>query len=607
MDLADLLSDQMQDFDSLKRQIEQIASLIQNNKPSSVLSCREGYMKHLWIKCQHRNSQTYRIATDEEKKALTYFTRKEFVTMENLIFEAFDSLAERLAELQPRDVPAATPPMAATSLGESHVRLARIEIPKFSGKQTEWQSYRDTFTALVKNNRTYDNVTKLWHLRTSLDGEAFDLISTMDVTNANFEVAWDLLVRQYNNTIALTNAHLNALFAIDPIKKESPALLRNLRNSITKHLGALKQLGRNTDGYDDILINRAVVLLDSRTKRDWELSLTSKTEYPKFDDLDKFLLARIQVLESLGTSSSELIHVNNQMTSKSETKFQSSSIKSHLASTTENSCQLCKENHKLFKCEKFKQISPTERFDLVKTHKWCINCLKPNHKVTDCKSDKNCYKCQKRHHTWLHRDVEIKSKDDNSNATQQLPCESGMQIVNKSPTLSHLSCSTTISHTNIQLGTARVWCLSPSQRAIRVRALIDPGSTWSFISHDLARALGVKTERISESLSGVGESNAGPVSSAAHIRISANHHGHSSVHTTTMILQKITSYKPQYTGDLSSWSHLSNLEFADDFFNDDPIHVLIGANLYGAFLLDGVRKDKIDEPIAQKTIFGCIW
>lgn len=127
----------------------------------------------------------------------------------------------------------------------------------------------------------------------------------MDVTCANFEVAWDLLVTQYDNKIALTNAHLNALFSIEPIKKESPTLLRMLRNTIKKHIGALSQLGRHTAGYDDILINRAVALLDSRTKRDWELSLAARTDYPSFDDFDKFLSERIHVLDSLGTSTTD--------------------------------------------------------------------------------------------------------------------------------------------------------------------------------------------------------------------------------------------------------------------------------------------------------------
>lgn len=158
IDLGDLLSDQEQDFDSLQRHAQELQEMITAKKPVAAMVTRESYIKHLWARSQSRNAQIYRVANTDDKQKLTYFTKKEVATMETTLFNAFDALSEYQATLQPMDHQSRSNAVAAVPQGfvnnESHVRLARIEIPKFSGNQTEWQSFRDMFSSLVRNNRT---------------------------------------------------------------------------------------------------------------------------------------------------------------------------------------------------------------------------------------------------------------------------------------------------------------------------------------------------------------------------------------------------------------------------------------------------------------------
>ena len=65
-------------------------------------------------------------------------------------------------------------------------------------------------------------------------------------------------------------------------------------------------------------------------------------------------------------------------------------------------CPQCKASHKLFMCDHFKQLSITEKRDIVKILKVCFNCLPLGHQTKDCKSKNTCPKCQKKHHTMLH-------------------------------------------------------------------------------------------------------------------------------------------------------------------------------------------------------------
>ena len=48
------------------------------------------------------------------------------------------------------------------------IKLPPINIPTFDGKFEEWYSYRDQFMSIVHNNKTIDDVHRMYYLKTSL-------------------------------------------------------------------------------------------------------------------------------------------------------------------------------------------------------------------------------------------------------------------------------------------------------------------------------------------------------------------------------------------------------------------------------------------------------
>jgi len=55
------------------------------------------------------------------------------------------------------------------------------------------------------------------------------------------------------------------------------------------------------------------------------------------------------------------------------------------------------------------------------------------------------------------------------------------------------------------------------------------------------------------------------------------------------------------------WEHLAGLRLADSQpTSADPIELIIGADLYGDIILNGLRKGSVGQPIAQNTVFGWI-
>ncbi|KAM7341709.1 uncharacterized protein ACRADG_000323 [Cochliomyia hominivorax] len=84
-------------------------------------------------------------------------------------------------------------------------------------------------------------------------------------------------------------------------------------------------------------------------------------------------------------------------------------------------CRICKKNHPLRKCYKFKRMSVQQRRTIVRQHKYCYNCLAHSHRVYRCKSRERCKICVDNHHTLLHYNVDKRQtnrKKDKTNANK---------------------------------------------------------------------------------------------------------------------------------------------------------------------------------------------
>lgn len=72
-------------------------------------------------------------------------------------------------------------------------------------------------------------------------------------------------------------------------------------------------------------------------------------------------------------------------------------------------CPYCNtDEHALTRCDKFRKLSTSKRYALVKTSRFCYHCLEGPHLVRDCKNNEgrkcNLEKCERYHHRLLHPD-----------------------------------------------------------------------------------------------------------------------------------------------------------------------------------------------------------
>ena len=198
----------------------------------------------------------------------------------------------RIKELQPPSPSAA----AAPSSGSLTTKLPKLTLPSFSGEYTQWVSFWDQFTTLVDSKRDMTNVEKLSYLKLALKGDAAQKVSSLLVTDTNYDIAKRKLEERYNNKRSIVKAHLASIHALPVIKKESSVKLRKLLESTNEHVQALEALRLPVNHWVAILAYWLLENLDAES----ELAHPG-TDVLTFKELTTFMeVVRSRALESSG-------------------------------------------------------------------------------------------------------------------------------------------------------------------------------------------------------------------------------------------------------------------------------------------------------------------
>lgn len=92
------------------------------------------------------------------------------------------------------------------------VNLPRLDLPKFSGELTQWQSFWDLFVAMVDDS-TLPAISKFTYLQALLEGEAKSVIQGLSLTAVNYVVACNLLRSGMGSQRGLSSPTFNLFLA----------------------------------------------------------------------------------------------------------------------------------------------------------------------------------------------------------------------------------------------------------------------------------------------------------------------------------------------------------------------------------------------------------
>ncbi len=159
-----------------------------------------------------------------------------------------------LAEDKIRKLAAAAPggsPVPSSVSGSQdseavNVKLPKLELPKFSGEITQWQSFWDQFNSHF-NATNLPVISKFTYLLSLLEGDAKSVVKGLAHTSENYQVACDLLKDRYGKPERIIFAHVQALLCghvnLNQNGTKSVAQLWKLRDEILTHIRSLEALG----------------------------------------------------------------------------------------------------------------------------------------------------------------------------------------------------------------------------------------------------------------------------------------------------------------------------------------------------------------------------
>ncbi|XP_024880733.1 uncharacterized protein LOC112460321 [Temnothorax curvispinosus] len=232
----------------------------------STLSVLEGK----WAKFQ---VQQYRLQAEfgEEFDRSTYNTEDFLSTVETAYIQQRTKLLEYEQKLDEAKVLDGSKSKA----GHATFRnvLPRIQMPEFSEKFEDWPAFRDLFSSMLVNEDTLSEVEKFHYLKTSVKGDAEQLIKSLPSTDENFERAWSTLNDHFENKRLLVRSFLAAFTSLPKMKGEFVSDLRRIFHGVVSTVGALEGIGRPITNGTDLFVHLVVELLDSKTRREWKSSL----------------------------------------------------------------------------------------------------------------------------------------------------------------------------------------------------------------------------------------------------------------------------------------------------------------------------------------------
>ena len=177
--------------------------------------------------------------------------------------------------------------------------LPNIDIPKLSGKYTDWEDFRDLFLSLVHKRKGIEDIHRFHFLRLNVSNKALEIVKKYSLAEHNYKAAWKDLAAYYANPRRLVNLHLSELFNVKPMKNEHSASLNTLMREIKAPLEALKSMKRPTEQWSDMIVYLTTSRFDSNTLKDWQRFQAHSTDPPTVEQLEKFTNSQIAFLEAL--------------------------------------------------------------------------------------------------------------------------------------------------------------------------------------------------------------------------------------------------------------------------------------------------------------------
>ena len=465
-------------------------------------------------------------------------------------------------------------------------RLPKLKLAEFSGDPLEWPEWSQLFQATVHAANIDDSV-KMNHLKTMVTGKAKEAIAGLGYTAEMYNVAWNVLVRNFGKPQMVVNAQLKRIYSFPPMKPYDGAALIKFARIVSSCVNVLTQFNYVGDLNSEGVLGSATrkLTLDMKTK--WLTHVKQMNLY------QPGLAVFSEWLNDIADVQDELLLSSNPNADRAKSNYKEKAKGSTFATSTTNTasdnpkyqreCVLKDGKHPIWKCEKFKKMNVEERGQKAKELKLCFKCLSDAHQMRNC-SGRLCdvNGCGKPHHRLLHRPYK--------NVEQKKNVENVDEVSN----LSSMRSSGVLPVIPVSIGSG--------SKTVKTFALCDSGASMSFVDESLMKALNLTGQPVDLNVAGIhGTSDIsskrlrvkiGDQDGKVNEDIMAYSHPDVNAGNRTYNLKKLKEAYP----------HLSVLK--DSTINLGDVKVILGRNCYHLHRAIGYRKCGKSKPWAVLTKLG---
>lgn len=529
--------------------------------------------------------------------------RRDYTSFEQLHNQVYVKLQERIeqASLSRKlvEIPIASTAAAATAPQPVYIQTPapvphlQAPFPTFNGNPESWYSFKNLFQSIMSRYEHESPAMKILYLRNALTGDAKDKIDQDIVNNNDYDDAWRILEDAYEDKRLILDTHIDAILDCPKVTKENRGKsISKLVELCAKHSDALTGHGFPVEGLSElVLVNVIYKKLDKETQEQWELKIGSGA-LPDYVEFMEFLRERGRVLQRTNRSQQQPVQQSTSAPSKQRQAFGQKPqppLKAFVQTTTEV-CSHCKEEHPIFRCSTFKNLTVAERKSIATKANLCFNCLKTKHRVSECQSETRCkvQGCGRKHHSLLHsNDTKNNPVPEKSGETQQSqPVVPSAPAANQTtaPEQQNLAVSLCGSiggaKRQVLLSTAEVMVLGQGGSSIKCRALLDSGSDSNIITEKLATKLQLKMDRVNLPVCGLNDIQT-QVEHVLSTKIVSCVSSFSSSVLDFLVVKRITSNLPVIEIDTRSWPLPPGLKLADPkFHTPGEIDLIIGNEIF---------------------------
>ena len=394
-------------------------------------------------------------------------------------------------------------------------QLKRVSIPVFNGDKRLYEGWKTAFMACVDKAPATPEY-KLLQLRQYLSGEALKVVEPLGHSAAAYETAKERLERKFGGKRRQIALHLEELENFKPLRPGNARDLERLADLLDVTVVNLKEAGRHDElGSGSLYLSLCKKLTETMLAH-YHRWIHENGRWQSVETLREFIIQEAE----FQTVASETIH------GLSKRGHKKNSGVTFFGNTQKSSgpqrrvgfrpCKVCSGHHGVWRCDKFKAMSPSARWEAAKSLKLCYRCLGGDHNGETCVRSRICgiNNCKNTHNRLLHRDSAPADQSEQVNSHDRREMEQGASGGSQAPAQSETSNEMALtlpqdpveqpterSHTTltsqsaqprfVALRTVPVF-LKNGNRRIKVNALLDEASTKTYLNADVAAELGLQ-------------------------------------------------------------------------------------------------------------------